>query len=124
VAESIAEAGLADCTATSFRPPYLPPGAARLGLDAPARLVLGSGARLLELPSTHSLGMLARDVARRLDAPLVHAYFHDTDLLQPLRRAALTAALSLLGRVRRSPTDLDALRLELAHAPERRFDEA
>jgi hypothetical protein len=122
VAETLAAAGLADCTATAFRPPYLPPGAARLGAPAPTRLVLRSGARLLELPSTHSLGMLARAVPRRLDAPVVHAYFHDTDLLRPLRRAALVAALTALGRLRAVPTDLDALRLEHSDAPETLFD--
>src|SRR2546430_2372717 len=83
---------LDDCTATAFRPSYLPPGAARLAAERPARLVLGSGARLLELPSTHSLGMLARGLAGRLDAPVVHVYFHDTDLLEPLRRRTLLAA--------------------------------
>src|SRR5437870_6412428 len=73
VAETLAAAGLADCTGTAFRPPYLSPDAARLGVRAPTRLVLRSGARLLELPSTHSLGMLARGVVRRLEGPVVHA---------------------------------------------------
>src|SRR5207253_8534711 len=122
VAEILAAAGLADCTATAFRPPYLPPGAVRLGAAAPTRLVLRSGARLLELPSTHSLGMLARAVTRPLRGPVVHAYFHDTDLLQPLRRAALVAALAALGRLRAVATDLDALRLEYAVAPETPFE--
>ena len=122
VAETLAAAGLADCTGTAFRPPYLPPGAVRLGVRAPTRLVLRSGARLLELPSTHSVGMLARGVLKRLEGPLVHAYFHDTDLAQPLRRAALVAALAALGRMRGTPTDLDALRLAYAEAPETPFD--
>jgi hypothetical protein len=121
VAEVLSEAGLADCTATSFRPPYLDSGAARLGANAPVRLVLRSGARLLELPSTHSIGMLARGVVRGLEAPFVHVYFHDTDLLQPLRRAALLASLHALGRARSAPTDLDALRREHAAAPETPF---
>ncbi|HEX6699909.1 MAG TPA: hypothetical protein VF101_04185 [Gaiellaceae bacterium] len=123
VAETLAAAGVADCTATAFRPPYLPPNAARLGAAEPTRLVLRSGARLLELPSTHSLGMLARGVAGRLEGALVHVYFHDTDLLQPLRRAALVAALTALGRLRAKPTDLDALRHEHAAAPETPFGE-
>src|SRR5438105_3920939 len=89
-----------------------------------ARLVLGSGARLLELPSTHSLGMLGRGLAGRLEAPVVHVYFHDTDLLEPLRRRTLRAALAALGRLRARPTDLDALRQELADAPETPFDAA
>ena len=122
VAETLAAAGLADCTATAFRPPTLAPGAARLGAREPTRLVLRSGARLLELPSTHSVGMLARAVVRPLDAPFVHAYFHDTDLLQPLRRAALVAALNALGRTRGAPTDLDTLRAQhTGGAPETPF---
>ena len=122
VAETLAAAGLADCTGTAFRPPYLSPDASRLGVRAPTRLVLRSGARLLELPSTHSLGMLARGVVRRLEGPVVHAYFHDTDLARPLRRAVLVAALVALGRMRATPTDLDALRLAYAEAPETPFD--
>jgi hypothetical protein len=51
------------------------------------------------LPTTHSLGQLARAVAGPLPA-YVHAYFHDYDLLDPLRRRALVVALSLLGRRR------------------------
>src|SRR5437763_7845881 len=122
VAEALAHAGLADCTATAFRPSYLPPGATRLAAERPARLVLGSGARLLELPSTHSLGMLARRLLGRLEAPVVHVYFHDTDLLEPRRRRTLHAALAFLGRLRARPTDLDALRLGLADAPETPFE--
>ena len=121
VAETLAAAGLADCTATAFRPSTLAPGAARLGAAVPTRLVLRSGARLLELPSTHSVGMLARAVVRPLDTPFVHAYFHDTDLLQPLRRVALVAALTALGRTRGAPTDLNELRGEHTEAPETPF---
>lgn len=55
------------------------------------------------LPTTHSLGQLARTVARRLP-PYVHAYFHDYDLLDPRRRFALVTSLRLLGR-RRAPAD-------------------
>jgi hypothetical protein len=123
VAETIAAAGLADCTATGFRPRTLPPGAARLGAHEPTRLVLRSGARLLELPSTHSLGMLARAVVQPLDVPFVHAYFHDTDLVEPLRRAVLVLSLSILGSIRGAATDLDALRAEHAEAPETPFGE-
>jgi hypothetical protein len=53
------------------------------------------------LPTTHSLGALARGVL----APLpryVHAYFHDFDLLDPKRRVALAAAMRVLGRRRAS----------------------
>jgi hypothetical protein len=98
VAETLAELGYTDLTATAFRPAYLPRGAPRLALDGPARLRLPSGATLPELPSTHSPGMLARAVLGRLDAPYVHAYFHDTDLVDAKRRLALTAALRILGR--------------------------
>jgi hypothetical protein len=48
------------------------------------------------LPTTHSLGALARAVLRPLPE-YVHAYFHDYDLLDPVRRVALTASLRLLG---------------------------
>lgn len=118
VAVAVAALGYVDLTATAFRPSYLPPGAPRLSLRGPARLVLRSGARLPELPSTHSLGMLARGALGRLGVPLVHAYFHDTDLLDPRRRVALLAALAVLGRRRRPG------RFELDAAPELPFSAA
>lgn len=123
VAEAVAALGYADCTATAFTPRTLPPGAPRLALDRPARLVLPSGARLLELPSTHSLGMLVRGVLRRLEPPLVHAYFHDTDLLDRGRRLALAAALRGLAR-RRTPARLDELAELSADAEELPFGSA
>lgn len=52
------------------------------------------------LPTTHSLGALARAVLRPLPR-YVHAYFHDYDLLVPQRRYALYSALVLLGLRRR-----------------------
>ncbi len=52
------------------------------------------------LPTTHSLGQLARGVMRDLP-PYVHAYFHDYDLLDPFRRTALAGSLAVLGRRRR-----------------------
>ena len=124
VAEALADLAYADCTATGFRPSYLPEGAPRLSLDEPAWLRLPSGRRLLELPTTHSLGMLARAAVTpgALDEPVVHAYFHDTDLLEPRRRAALELGLRLLGR-RRRPSDLVALALEV-EPPETDFAEA
>jgi hypothetical protein len=106
VAAALAELGLADCTATSFRPSYLAPGAARLELAEPARLRVGS-ASLLELPATHSSGMAARSALRRLPA-YVHVYFHDTDLLDGKRARALEWALRIIGR-RRRPERLDRL---------------
>jgi hypothetical protein len=48
------------------------------------------------LPTTHSLGALARAVLRPLPA-YVHAYFHDYDLLDVRRRYALGASLAVLG---------------------------
>jgi hypothetical protein len=69
----VAELGLVDCTP-------------RAGLPAPG-----------VLPTTHSLGALARAVVRPLPR-YVHAYFHDFDLLHPLRRYALAASLAVLGR--------------------------
>ncbi|MCP9487439.1 MAG: hypothetical protein MSC30_16445 [Gaiellaceae bacterium MAG52_C11] len=110
VAGAVAKLGYADCTATSFRPPYLEAGAPRLALAAPGRLTLRRGGELLELPTTHSLGMAARAALRRREPaePVVHVYFHDTDLLDPRRAAALRFALEVLGR-RRTVTDLDRL---------------
>jgi hypothetical protein len=116
VAEAVAELGYADCTATAFRPSYLPPGAPRAALAEPAWLALPSGRRLLELPSTHSLGMAAKAALRPLPA-YVHVYFHDTDLLEPRRRAALVSALVVLGRRARA-TDLSRLRDAAGQAPE------
>jgi len=49
------------------------------------------------LPTTHSLGALARALARPLPR-YVHAYFHDYDLLDVRRRYAVPVALAVLGR--------------------------
>jgi hypothetical protein len=95
VARVVADAGLVDCTATAFEPPV--PRPYRV-LSAPAQ-VEGT----LVLPATHSPGMLARAVAGRLAAPVVHAYFHDTDLLVGRRRSGFVLALALLGLRRRQP---------------------
>jgi hypothetical protein len=85
----VAELGYADCTSRE--------GAPRRDGD------------LVELPTTRSLGQLARGVLGRLDEPVVHAYFHDYDLLDARRRGALVWALRVLAR-RREATDLDFLR--------------
>jgi hypothetical protein len=61
------------------------------------------------LPTTHSLGQLARAVLRPLPA-YVHAYFHDYDLLDARRRLALVTALSVLGRRRRAADGLELAR--------------
>jgi hypothetical protein len=120
VAETLAELGYADCTATAFRPSYLPAGAPRIALDAPAWIRAGER-RLLELPSTHSLGMAARAALGRLPRH-VHVYFHDTDLASARRRFALRAALAILGR-RRVPSDLAELAVDTANAEEVGFEQ-
>jgi hypothetical protein len=79
VRRAVAELGLVDCTV-------------RHGEPAPG-----------VLPTTHSLGALARGVLGPLPR-YVHAYFHDYDLLDPLRRSALGVALQVLSR-RRPPGD-------------------
>jgi hypothetical protein len=107
VAEAVAALGYADCTATAFRPSYLPAQAAHAELAEPARLRLSNGRMLTELPSTHSLGAAARGSLRRLPR-YVHVYFHDTDLVDRRRRWALVAALRILGR-RAEPVRLDEL---------------
>jgi hypothetical protein len=73
----VAELGLIDCTVRGGEP--------RPGV----------------LPTTHSLGALARGVLGPLPR-YVHAYFHDYDLLDPFRRAALGVSLRALSH-RRPP---------------------
>ena len=108
VLTALAEHGFADCTATAFQPAYLAPDAARLHAEEPTYIELATGRRVLELPTTHSIGMLVRAVPAPLRHPLVHVYFHDTDLLDAKRRAALRLGLAVLGRRRRA-TDLGEL---------------
>ena len=108
VAAAVADLGYGDCTATAFRPGYLEPGAPHLQLDEPAWLELADGRRLLEVPTTHSIGMLARGLLGPFRRQVVHAYFHDTDLLDRRRAAALRVGLRFLG-LKRTVTDLDEL---------------
>jgi hypothetical protein len=108
VAEAVAELGYTDCTATAFRPDYLAADAPHLQLQEPTWLELPSGRRLLELPTTHSIGMLARGLLGPFRRQVVHAYFHDTDLLDRRRSAALRIGLGFLG-LKRTPTDLGQL---------------
>ena len=75
VRRAVRELGLVDCTL-------------RHGEPAPG-----------ELPTTHSIGGLARALLRPLPR-YVHVYFHDYDLLDPVRRAVLGAGLRALGRRR------------------------
>ena len=124
IAEACAELGYVDCTPRAARPPYLAADAPWASLGLPARVRLPSGRPLLSLPTTHSLGDLARVVLlpewrRRMPRriytrdekptlpPFVHVYFHDTDLLDRRRRILLRAVLAVLAR-RAQPTDLDA----------------
>jgi hypothetical protein len=101
-----AELGYADCTATSWAPRFRPAAV----LDQPAWVVLGDGRRVLELPTTHSLGEAARALAGRLP-PVVHVHFHDFELLDSRRRLALEATLAALA-LRRRPAGLASLEAE------------
>lgn len=114
VAEVLSELGYVDCTATTFRQSYLAADAPRLQLDGPARVTLPSGAELLELPATHSLGMLARGLHRL--AGLVHVHFHDWELTDRRRALALQALLGAL-RLRRTPLAVDELARRASGAP-------
>jgi hypothetical protein len=61
--------------------------------------------------------MLVRALLRPhgLDEPLVHVYFHDTDLLDRRRALALRLALRVLA-LRRTPSDLDAVQRDFRPA--------
>jgi hypothetical protein len=52
--------------------------------------------------------MLARGLLGPFRGPVVHVYFHDTDLLRPARRLALVVALRFLA-LKRTVTDLSEL---------------
>jgi hypothetical protein len=119
LAEVLAGFGYVDCTATTFRQSYLADDAPRLQLSGPARVELPSGATLLELPATHSLGMLARGLFT-LNG-LVHLHFHDWELVDRRRSAALHALLYAL-RARRAPLAIDELALRAADAPRATID--
>jgi hypothetical protein len=110
VAEACAALGYVDCTPRSRQPAYLDDSSRWAELSAPARVRLPSGSELVALPTTHSLGSLARALASVRDPveEVVHVYFHDTELLQPSRRFALAAALRLL-RLRRLPAEPELL---------------
>jgi hypothetical protein len=90
VRETVQALGLVDCTERG--------GAPAAGL----------------LPTTHSLGMLARALLRPPLPEYVHAYFHDYDLVDPLRRGVLDASLRVLGRRR---PQLDPFAVSAASGP-------
>ncbi|GIU93854.1 MAG: hypothetical protein KatS3mg012_0311 [Gaiellaceae bacterium] len=117
VAEACAALGYVDCTPRALRPPALGSGERWAQLAMPARLRLPSGAGLLTLPTTHSLGDLARALARRSLPRFVHVYFHDTDLLDLRRRALVYALLPALARVA-VPADASELVASLRDASE------
>jgi hypothetical protein len=112
VAEACAELGYVDCTPRATRPPYLAAGEAWASLDTPARIRLPSGRVLSALPTTHSLGDLARALPRSLPR-FVHVYFHDTDLVDSRRRVALRALLLVVRRFS-EPADLGSVAREAA----------
>jgi hypothetical protein len=117
VAEACADLGYVDCTARARRPQYLVQGERWASLDEARVIELPSGRSLRAIPTTHSLGDLARALVRRRLPDLVHVYFHDTDLIEPRRRALVRTALPLLAR-RARVADLDTLAASLpADAP-------
>ena len=66
------------------------------------------------LPTTHSIGMLARALLRPSLPDYVHAYFHDYDLVDPVRRRVLDVSLRVLGRRRHQ---LDPFAVSAASGP-------
>jgi hypothetical protein len=108
VAEACAGLGYVDCTPRASRPPLLAPDERWASLTEPARVELPSGRELRAIPTTHSLGDLARALPRRALPELVHVYLHDTDLVDARRRALVAVVLRVLAR-RAEVTDLDAL---------------
>jgi hypothetical protein len=115
VAATCATLGYVDVTPRASRPSYLPDGAAWAELARPARIDLG-GAMLTAVPTTHGAGDLLRAVLRPGLPEQVHAYFHDTDLVDPRRRRLIALGLLLLAR-RRPRSDLDAIAATLVAAP-------
>jgi hypothetical protein len=113
VAEACAELGYVDCTPRARRPAYLANGERWASLEGARTVELPSGQTLRAIPTTHSLGDLARALSRRSLPELVHVYFHDTDLLEPRRRALLRAALPILAR-RAHVGDLDTAAAQLS----------
>src|SRR4249919_3395350 len=65
VAEACAELGYVDCTPRADRPPYLAAGERWASLEDARVVELPSGSSLGVIPTTHSLGDLARALRRR-----------------------------------------------------------
>ena len=92
VMAAVAELGYVDCTATAWRPSYLPPGAPRAALDQPAWVRLDDGRRVLELP-THALARRGRALARAARCrPSSTSTSTTTSCSTRKRRAALDAS--------------------------------
>lgn len=107
VADVCARLGYADCTARRSRPTYFT-DERWAQLAEPTTVVLADGLSYVALPSTHSPREAIRAAFTGNLPAWTHLAFHDTDLLVARRRAAVIAALRLLGRLRR-PGDLAAL---------------
>jgi hypothetical protein len=118
VADACAELGYVDCTPRASRPPYLADGEPWATLPAPTRVRTPSGEILRAVPTTHSLGDLARAMRSGRVGALTHVYFHDTDLLSRRRTALLRVLLPVLGRRTRA-TDLNQLAADMDDAPEK-----
>ena len=71
---------------------------------------------LAAVPTTHGAGELLRALVRPGLPEQVHAYFHDTDLVDARRRQLIALGLRLLAR-RRPRSDLDAVASTLSSAP-------
>jgi hypothetical protein len=120
VASACATLGYVDCTPRRTRPGYLGQNERWAELGAPAWIRTGADSRMLAIPTTRTIGELARSVLRPAGLPedVVHVYLHDTDLVDRRRRWSLHASLVALARRRRA-TDLDSLATTLAAtAPE------
>ena len=124
VMAAVAELGYADCTATAWRPAYLPPGAPRAALDA-----AGVGPARRRPPRARAADdALARRGGARARAArcrrVVHVHFHDYELLDAqaaARRSRSTLAAARAAAARRSSSDeLDAdreVRVGATYAP-------
>lgn len=110
VMAAVADLGYADCTAVAWRAPFLKE-LAHARLAQPAWVRLDDGRRVLELPTTHSLGAVARALVRPLPR-VVHVHFHDYELLDGRRAAVVWATLVLLAG-RRVPVGLGAVGAEV-----------
>jgi hypothetical protein len=121
VARACAALGYVDVTPRTTRPRYLDDGAAWAELDSPARIEVDA-AMLVAVPTTHGAGDLLRALVRPGLPAGIHAYFHDTDLVDPRRRRLIALGLRLLAR-RRPQSDLDVVAASVASAPVRRWSD-